>query len=64
MGLPEINTMNLKSIITELRNSKWPSKMEILKLTAYTLVLCGIIAVVMLGLDLILFKIRDWFLNV
>ena len=56
--------MKIKNIITELKNSKWPSKMEIVKMTIYTLILCGIIALVMVGLDLILFKVRDWFLNV
>ena len=50
------------SIITELKNSKWPSKKDVLILTVYTLLLCGIIAFIMLGLDLLLFLIRDWFL--
>lgn len=56
--------MKIKEILTELKNSKWPSKKDIVKLTIYTLILCGIITVIMLGLDLILFKLRDWFLNV
>ena len=56
--------MKLKNILTELKNSKWPSKMEVVQLTVYTVLLCAIIAAIMVGLDLILFKIRDWFLNV
>lgn len=56
--------MKIRDIVTELKNSKWPSKKELLQLTIYTLILCGIIAAVMVGLDLILFKLRDWFLNV
>lgn len=56
--------MKLRNILTELKSTKWPSKMEIVQLTIYTIILCAIIAAVMVGLDLILFKLRDWFLNV
>jgi preprotein translocase SecE subunit len=56
--------MKLRNIITELKNSKWPSKKEVLVLTIYTLILCGIIAIIMLGLDLLLFQLRDWFLAI
>ena len=55
--------MKLKNIWIELKKSKWPSKKEILQLTIYTLILCGIIASIMVGLDFIFFAIRDWFLN-
>lgn len=55
--------MRIKNIWLELKKSKWPSKKEILQLTVYTLILSGIIAIVMVGLDLVLFNIRDWFLN-
>jgi len=54
--------MKIRNIITELKNSKWPSKKEVVVLTIYTLVLCGIIALIMLGLDLLLYFVRDWFL--
>ncbi|MDD2578127.1 MAG: preprotein translocase subunit SecE [Candidatus Dojkabacteria bacterium] len=54
--------MKIRNIITELKNSKWPSKKEVAVLTIYTLVLCGIIALIMLGLDLLLYFVRDWFL--
>lgn len=66
MGLPIyiITKMKLKNILTELKSSKWPTKVEIVQLTIYTLILCAIIAAIMVGLDLILFKLRDWFLNV
>jgi preprotein translocase SecE subunit len=56
--------MKLKNIVTELKSTKWPSRTEIVQLTIYTIVLCAIIAAIMVGLDLILFKLRDWFLNV
>ncbi|NMC08790.1 preprotein translocase subunit SecE [Candidatus Microgenomates bacterium] len=54
----------LKNIITELKETKWPSKKEILQMTVYTVILCGILAAIMVGLDLVLFEIRDWFLNI
>ena len=54
----------IKKIITELKKTEWPTGLELLKLTAYTAVLCGIVALVMTGLDLTLFEIRDWYLNV
>ena len=54
--------MKIRDIVTELKNSKWPSKKEVVVLTIYTVILCGIIAIIMLGLDLILFQLRDWFL--
>jgi preprotein translocase SecE subunit len=56
--------MKIKDILLELKSSKWPSKKEIVFMTIYTLILCGIIATIMVGLDLILFELRDWFLNV
>ncbi|MHC1716683.1 MAG: preprotein translocase subunit SecE [Candidatus Dojkabacteria bacterium] len=54
----------IKNIFTELKATKWSSKTEILQMTIYTVILCGILAAIMLGLDLVLFKIRDWFLNI
>ena len=55
--------MKLRNIIRELKDSKWPSKIEALKLTLFTIMVCGIIAIIILGLDLVLFQARDWFLN-
>ncbi|HCC67680.1 TPA: preprotein translocase subunit SecE [Patescibacteria group bacterium] len=54
----------IKGIISELKKTKWPTGIELIKLTIYIVILCGIIALAITGLDLILFKIRDWYLNV
>jgi len=64
VGLPKNKYMKIKNIITELKATKWPSKREILQMTVYTVVLCGILAAIMVGLDLLLFEARDWFLNI
>jgi preprotein translocase SecE subunit len=55
--------MKLKNIWLELKKTNWPSGKQIVQLTIYTLVLCGIIAMLMVGLDLLFFNLRDWFLN-
>lgn len=52
-----------RNIITELKQTEWPSMSQLLKLTAYTLLLCGIIALLILGVDIILFKLRDLWLG-
>jgi preprotein translocase SecE subunit len=54
----------IKKIITELKKTVWPTGSQLINLTIYTLVLCGIIAVLVLVLDLAFFEIRDWFLNI
>jgi len=54
----------IKGIISELKKTKWPTGLELIKLTIYTTILCAIIALSSTGLDLIFFKIRDWYLNV
>ena len=57
--------MNIfRNIVTELKKTKWPTWKQIGILTIYTLIICGIITLLILGLDLGLYKIRDWFLNV
>jgi preprotein translocase SecE subunit len=53
-----------KNIIGELKKTKWPKWKQVGILTIYTLIVCGIITLLILGLDLVLYKIRDWFLNV
>ena len=53
----------LKNILTELKKSKWPKGKELLVLSIYALVLCGIITAIILGLDLVFYKAREWFLN-
>jgi preprotein translocase SecE subunit len=54
----------LRSIITELKNTQWPTKKEILEMTLYVLIIGGILALTMLFLDLGFAKARDWFLNI
>jgi len=66
VGLPvylKEKNMKLKNIWIELKKTEWPSKKEIVQLTVYTIIFCAIIASIMVGLDLIFFTIRDWFLN-
>jgi len=53
----------MKKIINELKKTKWPTSKELLVLTIYTVVLCGIVALAISGLDIIFFKIRDWYIN-
>lgn len=42
----------MKEIFSELKKTKWPTAMELVKLTVYTAILCAIIAVIITGLDL------------
>ena len=53
----------LKGIINELKKTEWPTGKELLNLTIYTIVLCGIIALAITGLDLVFFELRDWYIN-
>jgi preprotein translocase SecE subunit len=54
----------LKKIIKELKETNWPSKNQLLRLTIYTLIVCGIIALIILGLDLLFIEIRNYILNI
>ena len=52
----------IRNIITELKQTEWPSIDQLVKLTIYTIVLCGIIALFILGVDIVLFWLRNiWF---
>jgi preprotein translocase SecE subunit len=53
----------IKKIINELKKTKWPTGKELLILTIYTVTLCTIIAFAITGLDIVFFKIRDWYIN-
>lgn len=53
-----------RNIITELKNTTWPTWKEILNMTLYTLAIAILIALIMTGLDLILAALRDWFLKI
>ena len=53
----------IRNIITELKQTEWPSMSQLLRLTAYTLLLCGIIALLIVGIDFVLFWLRDIWLG-
>jgi preprotein translocase SecE subunit len=53
----------IKGIISELKKTKWPTGKELLVLTVYTVILCGIIAFAITGLDIVFLKARDWYIN-
>ena len=53
----------IKNIITELKQTEWPSMNQLVKLTAYTIIMCGIIALLILGIDIVLFWLRDLWLG-
>jgi len=66
VGLPKTKTKIMKiikNIINEAKNTKWPSAKDVAVMTVYTLIVCGIISLIMAGLDLVLAKLRDLFLN-
>ena len=53
----------IRNIITELKQTEWPSGKQLLSLTIYTVILCGIIALLILGIDIVLFWLRDLWLG-
>ena len=53
----------IKGIISELKKTKWPRGKELVVLTIYTVVLCGIIALAITALDLGFFEVREWYIN-
>ncbi|MGI5897669.1 MAG: preprotein translocase subunit SecE [Candidatus Dojkabacteria bacterium] len=53
----------IKNIVNEAKNTKWPTLKEVAVMTIYTIIVCGIISLIMVGLDLVLAKLRDLFLN-
>lgn len=53
----------IRNITTELKQTEWPSMDQLVKLTIYTLILCGIIALLILGVDIVLFWLRDLWLG-
>jgi preprotein translocase SecE subunit len=62
VGLP-VNRNMINGIISELKKTKWPTGKELLVLTVYTVILCGIIAFAITGLDIVFLKARDWYIN-
>jgi preprotein translocase SecE subunit len=53
-----------RNIITELKQTNWPTWSQLLSLTGYTIVICGVVALIILGLDLLFFEVRDIILNI
>ena len=53
----------IKNIIIELKQTEWPSMRQLANLTIYTIIFCGIIALLILGADIILFWLRDLWLG-
>ncbi len=43
----------LKQIISELKQTEWLTPKQLLVLTAYTVIFCAIIALIILGFDLL-----------
>ena len=62
MGLFK-NMDTLRNIIIELKQTEWPTMDQLVRLTIYTVILCGIIALLILGIDIVLFWIRDLWLG-
>jgi preprotein translocase SecE subunit len=48
-----------KEILAELKATTWPSRNTLLNLVVYTLITCGIITMLILGLDIFLSRVRD-----
>lgn len=53
----------IKGIISELKQTTWLTPKKLVGLVAYTIVICGIIALIILGLDIGLARIRDIILS-
>lgn len=48
-----------KELIAELKAVTWPSAQGLASLVLYTLITCGIITLLILGLDIFLTRVRD-----
>lgn len=53
----------IRKIINELKLTEWPTKKQLFNLTIYTIVFCGIIALIILGADLVYQWALTQFLN-
>ncbi|HRI05477.1 MAG TPA: preprotein translocase subunit SecE [Candidatus Dojkabacteria bacterium] len=49
----------VKEIGVELKNTSWPSRKNLAMLVLYTIIVCGIISLLIVGLDIFLLRIRD-----
>lgn len=60
VGLPKTYMLKyFKEIIAELKATTWPTRNNLVNLVLYTLVTCGIITILILGLDIFLTRVRD-----
>lgn len=50
-------------IIQEIRAVTWPTRSELITLLTFTIVVCAILALMMLGLDVFFLELRDVLLN-
>ncbi len=53
----------ITGVFAEIKKVKWPTMKELIGLLLFTVVTCGIIAVLMLGLDVFFLRIQDILLN-
>lgn len=53
----------IKNVVAELRKVTWPTRRETFFLLVYTMILCGIVALIILGLDVVFFNIRETLLK-
>ncbi|MBI2356649.1 preprotein translocase subunit SecE [Candidatus Dojkabacteria bacterium] len=49
----------IKDIGQELKNTSWPTRKNLFMLVLYTVLVCGIISLLILGLDIFLLRLRD-----
>ena len=54
----------IKDIIQELKQTRWLTKRELFNLLIYTILLCGIIALMITGLDLLYRQIFNHILSI
>jgi preprotein translocase SecE subunit len=63
VGLLKKNMDTVRNIITELKQTNWPTMRQLFKLTLYTIIVTAIVALIILGLDLVFFQLRDLILD-
>ncbi len=54
----------ITGIIKELKLTRWLTPRELLNLLIYTIILCGIIALIITGLDIVFRNIFNHLLNI
>lgn len=53
----------LKDIVAELKETSWPTGKQLVNLTIYTIIICAIIALIIVGLDAFFGTARNIILN-